>query len=89
MEQQQNTEAPQGAVPLDCKVREQVKSTGMKLLADAAKSNGGGVREERYADATVSRLLKLGLIQVKPGQKFKYCTLLTITKAGRELISNV
>ena len=59
--------------------------TDQKLIADALKSNGGGIDEARYAGATVQRLLKDGLVQWKPNQhKSKhYSLLLTLTELGK------
>lgn len=60
-----------------------LKRTDRKLLQDALDSNGGGTRETRYADTTINRLLRHGLIQWKPND---YNGLLTITKAGKEAL---
>jgi hypothetical protein len=64
-----------------------LKRTDIKLLADALASNGGGVRDERYKDATVNRLIRAGLLQLKPGQRTIHTTLLTITKAGEKALA--
>lgn len=64
-----------------------LKRTDRKLLQDALNSNGGGVRDTRYADATIERLIKQGLLQEKPNQGYSTpFVLLTITKAGKKAL---
>jgi len=64
-----------------------LQRSDIKLLSDALASNGGGVRDERYKDATINRLIRAGLLQYKPGQRTIYTTLLTITKAGEKALA--
>ncbi|NEX63425.1 hypothetical protein [Noviherbaspirillum galbum] len=63
--------------------------TDKRLLRDALASNGGGVDSDFYPKACRERLLKLGLIQWKPNQhkSLHYASLLTITAAGRALLT--
>ena len=67
-----------------------LRLTDKMLLSDAIKSNGGGVDEGRYADATVKRLLKNGFVQWRPNQSKSrhYSLLLTLTELGKTAVQN-
>ena len=62
-----------------------LKNPDKKLLLDALRSNGGGVPEMSYSEASKARLFKAGLIQWKPNQaKSRNQTLLlTLTQTGK------
>jgi hypothetical protein len=61
----------------------------IKLLRDALASNGGGVNADMYSVASRTRLMKAGLIQWKPNSRTVFVSLLTITKAGKELLERL
>lgn len=58
--------------------------TDIKLLRDALASNGGGVNDLFYANATIQRMVKAGLIAWKTHPVY-----LVITPAGKEALKGI